>query len=137
MRAEEGIHEIEFEPVQIPLDHGLLINVDQVFTDLRKARIEYGCAHLGIITKVLAGKSGVRLRFNANKRHGIPEYKIQTLFMHSVYKRPHITDAFGLPITAIGIKAAGISGLPAIIHNDGAAAEFFGESAFAHDLIRL
>ena len=125
----KGIHEIEFETIQVPLLHGLGIQFDQVLANRWKAGVEHRRLQPFLAAQNAAGEALVGRTVVADERHRIPQDHGHAQGMRGRDIGGHRGDAFWQPVAAIRVATTAIECLPAIVDDHRVAAKLLGDAA--------
>src|SRR5215211_8759140 len=139
LRSAEAIHEIELDPVEVPLPQGRLVGLDQELAHFGKARVEYASPEAFDLLEQHSRKPLPCFAVEADERYGVPEEIFHPEGVHPIYVRAHVRDLLGrgLPIAGVGVAPLVARGLPAVVYDHRLASQFLRQPALLLDALRV
>ncbi len=133
----ELVHKVELEAVEPPLAEGPLVGADDVGPHLGVARVEDpGPQRLQAVHQP-AGVAFHGLARVPHEGQRVPEQEGHAQAVHLLDQGGHVSDPLRLPIPRVGIAAAAVAGLPAVIHDDSGTTQLASQPALGEHRGRL
>ena len=133
----EGVDEVELQTVEPEALDRVGINSREIFSDFGVPGVE------GEVRAVVPGavkehipEFAVLFGMDAHERDAVPEHDFHSDGVQTVYKGAHAAYLFfgDLPVSAEGVSAAVVVGLPPIVDDDRLHAKRFGKAALGQNL---
>src|SRR5215212_3083256 len=139
LRSAEAVHEIELEPVEVPLPEGRLVGFDQELAHLGEARVEYAGPEAFYLLEQHPRELLPGSAVDTDEGYGVPEEIFHPQGVHPVYVRAHVRDLLGrrLPVAGVGVAPHVARGLPAVVYDHRIASQFLRQPALLLDALRV